>query len=289
MSYANFEASRTKGEHITLYHFFYVNEEQYYYTDAEKEVELFGFPQPFIPQPIAHGNISSSGTLDKAMLEVRLPRSSGLAEAFRVYPPGEVVNVVIRQFHREDPAAEALVVWTGRVLSGGFDEDTLRLSCEPVSTSMRRTGLRRHYQIGCPHVLYGTSCRANKAAATVPDIPVIAVGGTAVTLQSGWLPAPWAAAGKTTAKFISGMMTWTYESRYGPVETKRTILRINGSDEILLSGPTTGLVTGAKVNMILGCNHQLSDCENLHANVKNYGGQPWIPQKSPFGFSNNYY
>lgn len=289
MSFDTYEQSRQKGEKITLYHFFHVNGEQFYYTDAEKAVELEGFDAPFIPIPVVHGSITASGSLDKAGLEIRMPRNVGLADGFRAYPPNEVVNVVIRQMHRDDSAEETLVVWTGRVIAASWKEDELQFTCEPISTSLRRSGLRRHYQLGCPHVLYGTQCLASKLLATTPDITVSSVSGTTVVLPPNWLPGDWVAAGKSTSKFIGGMMTWEYATPGEPVTMKRTILQIIGGVSVVLGGPPTGLAEGDLVKMILGCTHQMTDCETIHANIKNFGGQPWIPTKNPFGFANNFY
>lgn len=289
MSFNNYENSRTKGEPITLYHFAYVNEQQFFYTDAETEISLDGFDAPFVPESIQHGAIRSSGSLDKAPLEIRVPRTSGLADGFRAFPPNEVVNVVIRQMHLDDPSQEALVVWAGRVMSAAWEVNEIRFTCEPVSTSMKRTGLRRHYQLGCPHVLYGTQCLANRAAATTPGVEVMSISGSTITLEDNWLPSGWAAAGKTPAKFVGGLVTWTYASDAGDVTIKRTVLRITGSAVVHIAGPTTGLEVGADVQLVLGCNHQMTDCQTIHNNITNFGGQPFIPIKNPFGFSNNFY
>lgn len=290
MSFEQYETSRTKGHPITLYQFNNVDGEQYLYTDAEAAVTHPDFSSPFTPQPIQHGAIRSSGTLDKVDLEIRMPRTVPLSEHFRVYPPGEVVSIIVRQFHKTDSAAEALVVWSGRLVSASWQGEEIVFLCEPVSTSLRRTGLRRHYQIGCPHVLYGTQCAASKAAATTPLISVVSVSGTTVVLPVNWLPSEWPAEKRVPSKFVGGMMTWENPtSDGGTTLIKRTILRVNGTSNIVLAGPPTGLKPGGNIQMVLGCNHQMSDCLNVHANIKNYGGQPWIPTKTPFGFSNQYY
>lgn len=289
MTFETYETSRTKGEKITLYHFYYVNGEQYHYTDAEKDVELSTVAGVFTPQPIQHSNVTSSGTLDKANLEIRMPRTAALAEAFRVYPPSEVVNVTIREVHKNDPAGEALVIWTGRVLSAEWNGNEIKFSCEPISTSLKRSGLRRHYQLGCPHQLYGPQCLASKLMATTPPIEIVEVAGATIRLPSGWIPAEWSPAKKVAAKFVGGMMVWELASGSGPITLKRTVLQVNGGTNVVISGIPTGLFSGSKVQMILGCNHQMSDCQDLHSNIKHYGGQPWIPLVSPFGYVNQYY
>lgn len=290
MTFENIEKSRTKGQPITLYHFFYVNEQEFFYTDAEKAVAVAALDATFTPIPIQHGRISSSGSLDKAQLEIRMPRTAKLFEGFRVFPPSEVVNVVIRQMHLGDPDDQALVVFTGRVLSAAIEKgETARFSCEPVSTSLRRSGLRRHYQTGCPHALYGPQCLASKLLATTGDITVQSVSGSTIVLTPNWLPAEWSVEKRNADKFVGGLMVWNQATDAGLVETKRTILRVTGGISVQISGPPDGLVTGSTVKMVLGCNHQMSDCQAIHNNIKNFGGQPFIPVKNPFGFTNNYY
>lgn len=289
MGYDNYETSRARGEVITLYQFFYVDNQTYLYTDAERSVSLTTPDLTFEPIAIQHGRISSSGTLDKTNLEIVMPRSSAIADAFRAYPPSEVVNCVIRQMHRDDPAGEALVVWSGRVISAAWNGNEVSFSCEPISTSLRRTGLRRHYQLGCPLVLYGQQCAASRAAGTTPAINVIGLGSSSITLQSGWIPSGWSAAGKTADKFVGGIVEWDIPTVSGPTVTKRTVLQVQSGQTVVIAGNTKGLLVGSQVRMVLGCNHQMTDCRVVHNNIKNFGGQPFIPVKSPFGFSNNYY
>lgn len=290
MSFDSHERSRSKGAPICLYRFRYINSEEFLYTNAEKNITKSGFSAPFLAIPIQHGSLTSSGTLDKANLEIRVPRRAGIVEGFRVYPPTEVVSVTIWHMHTDDPVQEALVCWTGRVLGMSIAENELAsFSCEPISTSLKRSGLRRNYQIGCPHALYGAQCAASKAAATTPEIIIESVSGSYVTLTPGWMPTGWAAAGKTYDKFVGGMLIWDTVGAGGVTTNKRTILRAVTENKILISGPATGLSSGSSAKLVLGCNHQMTDCRVVHNNINNYGGQPFIPVKSPFGFNNNFY
>ena len=290
MSYDTMEQSRTKGEPITFYHFYYINNEQFYYTDAEKVMYIPGLDIPFQPAAIDHGRLKSNGNLGNGSLDIQISRDAKICEGFRVSAPDEVVNVIIRQMHLDDPIQQALVVWSGRVLGSSFKNDVLTMNCEPISTSLKRTGLRRPYQLSCPHVLYGDKCRANKANATLEGVVVDYTDGSSLLhLGGNWLPASWIAAGRTIDKFTGGLIVWEYETEDGIIETKRTILNINGISQVSIAGSSTGIKAGTVVKLILGCNHQMSDCEYLHNNIKRFGGFPWIPLKSPFGTSNNYY
>lgn len=279
MTFESYETSRSHGGPIDLYLFRYGPgpSDYYAYTDGEEAKTIAGIK--YNPVPISRTAISSSGTLDKSELKVMAPQDSEVSELFLIYPPNQVVNMVIKQGHVEDQDSEFLVIWTGRVLASMRDDNETVFTCEPISTSMRRSGLRRHYQLACPHALYGKQCRASMAAATV-SVATVAVSGTRITFADGWQPAA------RVPKYVGGIVRWTVEGR----QELRTILRVENEKTLILTGLVRGLVAGQTVEVILGCNHeQDEDCILLHNNILNYGGQKWIPTKSPLGNNNNFY
>jgi len=276
MTYSELESSRARGRPAELYYFRYGSDPAAFfaYTDVEAPITYDGVV--YNPIPIKRGGVVSQGSLDKTRLSVKVPLSSEIAELFRVYPPGQVVTLRIRGGHLTDEDSEFPVVWVGRVLqcsrdnANGPEGD---LSCEPSSTSMRRVGLRRHYQLSCPHVLYATGdnlCNADKLAATT-SVVVSAVSYTGVRLPDGWFGSI------DSKKYVGGLLTW----QTATIREQRTILRVPTPTTLVLAGPTIGLLAGATVEVILGCNHQTDDCQTLHDNILNYGGQPTIPLKNP--------
>lgn len=288
MTFSPIETSRRKGEPVTLYLFIYGGDEgdsptplYYGYTDAEQAITYDGFT--YSPVPVARDAIASTGNLDKVALTVRFPRDIEFAEDFRVYPPTQITTLIIRQGHLSDADSppEFLVCWTGRVLSLGREADQCVVTGEPIASSLRRPGLRRHYQIGCPHALYsqGTGmCNASKAAGTVVGT-VASISGTTVTLNAGWNGI------LDPSKFVTGQIEWTNTS--GQMEIRR-ILWISGNT-LALGGVLRDLVATMAINVILGCNHQTNDCQFVHNNILNFGGFPWIPSKNPIGFRNQFY
>lgn len=294
MSFLRSEQSRHYGRPVNLLLFTYGDAPKSFYahTDAEQEivfgVDADGDPIVYQPVPIDRGAFTSSGTLDKATIEVRIPQDLPLAELFRVYPPSQVVSLVIRQGHLNDPDNQFLVCWSGRVLSCSREDNEAKLSCEPISTTMKRPGLRRPYQYGCPHVLYGPECRANKAAATRSVTPQSFNGALMV------MPDAWDSPAKKQ-KYLGGIVQWVTTNGDTAL---RTILRVGGpgNNTLTLSGVIDALADNTPVSVILGCNHQsgigpqpIGDCHPLHNNIQNFGGQMWIPTKNPIGLRNQYY
>lgn len=279
MTRSAIEQSRALGAPAELYLFRYGSDPDAYYAYAHAEQGVSFGGVDYQPIRLKRGNITSSGSLDKSRMTVTVPTESEIAELFRVYPPGRVVTLTIRGGHLSDPDAEFPVIWVGRVISSarGKDQETeVELTCEPANTSLRRTGLRRNYQYACPHVLYSQGpglCNADIVRATVPAV-VSAKTVATVTLEPGW-PGTF-----PPEKFVGGMLVWVTPSR----TERRTILGVSG-DTLRLTGPTPELAVTDSVEVNLGCNRQLSDCEFLHLNPVNYGGQPFIPKKSPVGTS----
>lgn len=276
MSFDVLERSRSRGRPQTLYRFQY-GDIVYGYTDAEDTITVAG--QDYLPEPVDRGALNSSGSLDKAALTLNVKRDNAVAELFRVFPPSDVVTVTIFQGHDSDPAVEFLAVWTGRVISCGREGSMAALLCEPVSTSLKRPGLRRRWQYPCPHALYGPQCGVNRAAFTVETM-VSGINGAVVSLPTGWNGA------HAEAGFLHGILEW--EGPDGRREL-RTILRVNeAGNQILVGGKVAGLSVGATVKLSRGCDKQMASCTSF-ANIKNFGGQPWIPKKNPIGLVNQFY
>lgn len=288
MTYSTYEESREDGGPVQCYLFRYGTEpgEYYAYTTHTQELTIDHGGSvgeiTYEPVPAQRGNVVSNGTLDKSSLQISLDIGTDLAELFRVYPPSNVVTLTIYEGHLDDGDEEFVAVWAGRVIAAGREGSGLSLSGEPVSTQLRRPGLRRNYQYGCPLVLYGPQCGASKAAATVTSTAA-SIAGSMVTLAPGWEGA------FPPAKFVRGVLEWVGA---GGGTERRTIIRISG-DTLSLSGIPKDLAASDAVSVILGCNHkafasQGGDCEPLHDNINAYGGQPWIPVKNVIN-ANPYY
>ena len=179
MSFDEIESSRSRGIPDMLFKFVLGNS-VYAYTDAETPIVFEA--QEYTPTAIDYDAVSSSGSLDKTAMSIRMPHDLDVAELFRVFPPSDVVGVTIFQGHSD---SEFLAVYGGRVLSGSYEDSLATLRCEPVSTSMRRPGLRMRYQYGCPHALYGPACGLNREDFSFTHT-VVEVANGRITLADGW-------------------------------------------------------------------------------------------------------
>lgn len=232
----------------------------------------------YMPTPLKVGGVSQSDTLDKATVQIECPTDAAVPMLFRYYPLGGVVNLTVLYGHDGDPAGEFVPIWSGRVVgvTHADDQGTATLECEPISTSLMRTGLRRNYQRMCPHALYGDKCRVNKAAHTIA-VTVADVQGSVVRVTPE-IP--------SAGQFAGGIASWTRQvSGQIPLRDERMITEAiptgPGESAFKIMGAIIGLQTGAQLAVTRGCDHGLDTCTNIFDNAPNYGGMPWIPTDNP--------
>lgn len=288
MAVNDYESSQHRGQPVELYKFIYGTEagREYCYTNADEDVTFNdgGGDQVYTAIPISRDGIKTEGRGESNELSVEVPMTSDVAELFRAFPPGRPVSLIIRQGHipNEDPTDpddwldnDFPVIWTGRCLQSNRKDNTVVLTGETSEAGMKKVGLRRHYQWACPLVLYGDRCGADKAAATVTGT-IASISGNTLTMQAGWQGA------KAPSNFLGGFIEWfsTDGTEY------RTIIGVNGND-IKLNNSPSGLAALDTVDLVLGCPHTLTGCTDVHDNVINYGGQPFIPLKNPVNKNNH--
>lgn len=293
MSFNSLEKSRYSGKPI---HFYLAQGAEnspdmgyigpYGFNDGE---EIFQFPwitdsagDPvnFYPWPIKHSDPSSDGTLDKSDVTLTMSRGTPLDALFLAYPPSQVVNLTIFQGHVGDTVIQDnfKTIWMGRIISSAYKDSEMEFTGNPVSTNLKKPGLRRNYQLGCPHVLYGSQCGASKAAATITRT-ALSVSGNKVALT--------ATVGTSYGDYAGGLLEW-YHAVTGAKEL-RTISNITADGStITIRGVMRGIVPGTLLSIIKGCNRLMSGC-NMHANILNFGGQPFIPLENPLAQKNQFY
>jgi len=279
MSYDVMERSRQDGRPATLYLIEFGDQPSniFAYTDYDSSVTFDG--RTFWPQAISASNIESSGSLDNKTLEIEVSPKAGVVSMYRDGVPSHPVRLTMFLGHPDD--GEFLPVWTGRIIAVDRSEDGwAKMSCDPIAVSLRRTGLRRHYQYGCPWVLYGQGCGLDKAnfAATAT---VVSHGKNYIDLPVGWQGT------FDLLQFVGGFVE--YRDRSTGVPQTHTIIDLDSPTRLILSGRSTQVADGETVvTCYLGCQHTIEDCREVFGNVVNFGGQPWIPLENPTQNTNQF-
>lgn len=259
MSFLSAETSTYGGKPIELYKFTR-GSIAWLLNTSTRPVVFNG--DTYLPDYVKRGNLLSTAQLGRQQLMVTIRADHDLAVSYIGGMPAQ--PTILTVFRQHVGESEVGTVWAGRVTSISFAEDEATVACDPISTALKRLGLRSTYQVLCRYALYGPQCRAvdNRTAGSVSSV----VGNT-VTVALDDTPADDLYTGGTIR---SGEDAWLITKQTGLILT--------------ISSPPQGLQSGAAVTMSLGCDHTTgtNGCQKF-ANLDNYGGFPFMPDRNPFG------
>ena len=262
MSYTDFEQSAHNGHPLELYRFS-LGTQQWLYTSAD-HVVVYG-ENEYQPVFIKRGGFVKGGDAQKSTLEIDLAASNPLALLFRAGWLSEIMLVTVYRHHYGD--TDFVPLWKGRVTGCKWVGSVATITSDSVATLFKRAGLRRVYQVGCPHVLFGAACSldaedwdSTESVSEVNDT-VITVSGIAA-LGSGY--------------FTGGMLQYGDEVR---------LIVVHAGDDLSLVDKINDLVVGAEVTLWPGCAHTVNACASKFDNLDNYGGLPYLPDTNPFNGS----
>lgn len=262
MTFAALETSAQSGRPVELYDFS-IGAAHYRYTSADGDVSYGG--NTYTAVPISRNAVEATSETARLALEIVCDHSLGVLALFSTMPPEEVVAITLRRLHAGD--GEAVTMWIGRILNVTWNPAAAEIHCESVYTSLKRTGLRRLYQMACPHVVYDAGCGLSRASFKATKT-VSAVSGVTLSIAS---------IGAADGYYAGGYLEWAS----GGVTLRRAI-RSQVAGSVVVSFPLPGLAGGASVDLYPGCDHTLATCASKFSNHLNYGGMPYFPEKNPF-------
>ncbi len=200
-------------------------------------------------------------------------------------------------------ATPFLPLWSGRIIASSRSLDKVELQALPFATGLNRNGVKRNYQLSCPHVLGDSLCKVHRRDLAFDSVCIYAAGAN-LTLSADWSDS--LRSGVRVPDFIGGSMEWTD----GGFIYRRGIVALSDSGEDLVIGSrivelgkifrtydaavsaynnnpsgSEPIRPNLPVRMILGCDKSFDNCERLHNNLANYGGCPSIPDKNPFNIN----
>ena len=264
MTFETLETSQQDGRPIELYEF-RRDHLRWRYTSGADIVVINA--DTWSPVPINRSAIESTSSADKSGIKIEVARDNEVADLFRVAPPSDVVLLYVYRYHYADE--ETRVLWVGRVLNCEWRGSLATLTCEPVTVSMNRMGLRRLYQRNCPHKLYGGKCGVSRAGYEVTGA-VDAISGNAVSVSE--------ADALADGHFNGGGLEWINSDGV----TERRLITDHTGAVLTLSMSIDGLAVAESVTIYPGCKKTTSDCLTKFSNLSNFGGFPYIPTKNPF-------
>lgn len=233
-------------------------------TPGDRDVVHGGFT--FTAQAgLKRGRVSQSGEEDRSALTLDVPNSFPLLDWFRPLPPTERVRLRLQRVRISD--GNARTIWRGTV--GDIKESSRgsTIRCQTLLAAIGAGGLRRCWQVACPHVLYGRQCGVLGEAFRVNGTLILADGYHVQAAAFGEHPDGW---------FDGGYIRWTS----GTDIEHRFVVKHVGTQLTLLTPVPAGLSGG--VAAYPGCDHSLATCDTKFGNSLNYGGQHTIPRDHPF-------
>lgn len=266
MSFLSHEHSTEDGRPIFLYEF-RLNDKVWNYTSADTTQVIGGVP--WLAVPIADDGVSQTGEAVTDALSITTSTKIGAAEVYMQYPPSSPMAVAIFSKHYED--TEIRCRYVGEVTSPDVSQPgTIIFTCETLSATMNREGLRLGWQRNCPHALYDpVSCKVEKAAYAQPS---------AVTLIVGNLLTVPSLAGAPADRYAGGFVEWLDVTR--GIE-RRGIESSLTDGRIIMFGTAEGMSVGMNLVAYPGCDRTTSSCQ-LFNNLPNFGGVPSLQGKSPY-------
>lgn len=266
MAYGDIEISQELGRPIRLYRFI-LGSTTWRYTSADEDLVIGGHTWQAIP--IDDDGINQTGESTVDSLKITIDGLSGPALAFRGAPPTSTMQVAILLVHDGDHS-DVQTTYVGEVSEVDYPTpNSALITCETLSASMRRSGLRLGWQRTCPYALYDpTTCKVDKGSYGIAGT-VSAISGFVVTVP--------ALAAQPNDRFNGGFIEWSDPVR--GIERRSIEYQLGGV--LTMFGSTYGIEVGTAITAYRGCARTMDACQTF-SNLPNYGGYPHIPGKSPF-------
>lgn len=267
MAFDDYEKSAYGAQPIEIYTINRDDTEYWRYTSANEDVTVAG--NVYTAIPIKRNEIELSQDVERTALKITMPADDDFPEMFIASPPTDRFLVEVRRFHYGD--TDVRFLWFGRVINVEHEEHEAILTCESSVASLKRSTLRRVYQIPCPHVLYDEAVGGCTLAKSTFAVPATAdAGSTGVTIVSSTF------SGYADGYFSGGLVELTLVGR-----TNRAFVTNHVGDTITTGLPLQGLYVGGTIIAYPGCDHTTTTCRTKFNNLLNFGGFPFMPVKNP--------
>ena len=233
------------------------------FTSHDQDVIYSG--NTYTASPIKHQGVNTTGTLERASLDILFPKSDTFAQTYFSPDYSDIISITILRFHHA--VDDFQVMWKGRVISYEAMYDEIKITCESIQTTMRRAGLRGKFQRTCRHALYSPQCGVDLDTSRV-SATVDAISGFSVTLSFATSDE------QADGYFRGGILIKGTDYGY---------LTSDVGNIVTLQYAVPGLEVGDVIDVVPGCDLSQGTCNTKFNNILNFGGWPYIPTDNPFG------
>lgn len=260
----DFEISVEDAKPLYLYAFSLGDRTWRYASSALDVMTLDG--HVWAASPISHSGVSLTGEATTDALTIEASTSIAPVQVYMINPPSVPIGLTI--FQKDAGDDETVVIYVGDVSQVNFPEPgKATVTCETISVSMRRQGLRLSWQRSCPYAVYDQStCKVNKTAHAVAAV-IESVNGFQITVSGALASGVYPGGFFEWIRPVKGLEFLTIEAQSG--------------NTLTVFGTTMDLYAGLAITVYRGCNRTPTACASF-GNFDNYGGVPAMPGKSPF-------
>lgn len=275
MAFDTYENSNFDGVPVKLYEITYGGD-VWRYNSSDRNLTVGGVE--YLSVPISDDGFTQSGDATAETLTITCPANLEIVRRYRGTPPSSVIIVKVRELHYDDTGyiggglASVPIMWQGELSAVREQDDaTALLTANMLTISFKRGGLRLAWQRGCPHFVYDSNCRLNKASFAVTVTAT--ANATALTVATDL-------SGHAANYFDGGFVEWT-DPDTGSVETRG--IELQAGQVLRLLGTIDNIEgTSSTFKIYPGCRRTIDYCNSVFNNRANYGGVPHIPGRSPF-------
>ena len=262
MAYEDRETSVNRGAPVELYRITYGNQ-SWTYTSSDAPTSFQG--EEYRPAFIQRSEIRATEKVPQTSVTVTTAADLEPFEQLISQVLAGVMAITIYRRHRGDSDSETATIWKGRILGATFEEQVVELTTESVMQALGRQLLRGQYHPMCRHALYDYGCGIPRQDYRV-DATIDEVGDRSIT-----------------ASHIGDFEDGYFSAGYVVVDRDYTFLILShtGSTIYLQQAPLHA-EAGGEIVCYAGCDHTMETCQNKFNNLLNYGGFPYIPDRSPF-------
>lgn len=204
-----------------------------------------------------------SKIMDVRILRAQLPArvSRGDDEGVAAVAPSRVI-----------PVTNVRVRYVGEVSQCSFGQlGSAKFTCETLSATMQREGLRLTWQRSCPYTIYDPlTCRVNKVL-WATTATVVSISGNTVELST-----------IGTGNYVGGLLEYVHPVKG---DESLTIESFSGT-QVTIFDTAADLYVGQQVTVYPGCDGTPASCVEF-GNMVNNGGIKDLPGESPFDGVNN--
>lgn len=232
----------------------------WYYCNYFENISYGG--NTYIAENISRSELRQSDNPDENQITVEIASTAKIISDNIISYADENIKITV---YRQQALTYTNTIFTGFVVQFQMNAMTTKIGCDSGLSTTRRPVLFYIYSQQCMVPLYSDKCGIIRTAWKKTN-SCVGISGTTIYFQgeedenSGYFKAG-------IVELADGQMR-TVQAHYG--------------NRIIIPRPFRDLKSGDTMYMFRGCDHTKETCADIFANIENYKGFPFMPDRTPF-------